>query len=183
MENGVRDRPLDLATFFCEYSAFMGPVRTGLMEVLPGMNIAYRRPAIASVDRALLLRGFWETTAHPILVRNGGQFYQSDRITISHKKKFSFRLFARQRFLYSRYFAGIRFGREQAVARAAMCVGSLALPPLLLWRIVRDVALKKRQFADLARSLPYLMVFVLIWTWGEMVGYVCGPGDALSQIE
>ena len=142
VENGVCDTALDWATFLCEYSAFVGPIRSGPASSLPGMNVAYRRSAIAGLDRAVLLSGFWETTVHPVLSKKGFILYLSDRIVILHKKKFSFGLFARQRFLYSRYYAGLRFSRDQVAARWAMCGLTLALPPLLLFRMARNLTAK-----------------------------------------
>ena len=32
------------------------------------MNVAYRGSAIRAFDRSVLLRGFWETTVHPLLL-------------------------------------------------------------------------------------------------------------------
>src|SRR5262245_28363601 len=182
IENGVCDTALDWATFLCEYSAFVSPIRSGPTTVLPGMNIAYRRSAITKLDRAVLRCGFWETTAHPPLAQQG-VLYLSDEIRILHKKKFSFRLFARQKFLYSRYYAGLRGSQAQLAARWAMCGLTLALPPLLLVRIVRNLMSKTRLLPQLARALPLMTVFVFIGAFGEAVGYICGPGDTLSQIE
>jgi hypothetical protein len=147
------------------------------------MNVAYLRSALVELDRTVLLCGFWETTAHPILARKGFILYLSNAVSILHKKKFSFILFARQRFLYSRYYAGLRFTRNQFAARWVMCAFTLALPPLLLARIARSLAMKNRLLPQFTRALPYLAVFLLIWAWGEMVGYISGPGDALVRIE
>ncbi len=183
IENGVCDTALDWATFLCEYSAFVPPIRSGPATALPGMNVAYRRSAITELDRAILLRGFWERTVHPLLAQKGFVLYLNDEIRILHKKKFSFRLFAHQRFLYSRYYAGLRFSQVQIAARWAMCGLTLALPPLLLIRIVRNLTSKKHLLPQLARALPLITVFVLIGVCGEVVGYTLGPGDALSRIE
>jgi hypothetical protein len=183
IENGVCDTALDWATFLCEYSAFVPPIRSGPARALPGMNVAYRRSAIAELDRAVLLCRFWETTVHPLLAQKGFVLYLSDEIRILHKKKFSFRLFAHQRFLYSRHYAGLRFTQVQLAARWAMCGLTLGLPLLLLVRIVKNLTLKKRLLPQLARALPLMTVFVLIEACGEVVGYTCGPGDALSRIE
>jgi hypothetical protein len=183
VENGICDTALDWATFLCEYSTFVGPIRSGPARSLPGMNVAYLRSAITEIDRTVLLQGFWETTVHPILGQKGLILYLSNSVLILHKKRFSFALFAHQRFLYSRYYAGVRFTRNQAAARWAMCALTLALPPLLLFRIVRSLAMKKRLLPQFIRAFPYLAVFLLIWAWGEMVGYVSGPGDALLRIE
>jgi hypothetical protein len=185
VENGVCETPLDWATFLCEYSGFVEPVGCGQVPAscVPGMNIAYRRSAIAEIDRAILSRGFWETTVHPLLAEKGLSFYLSNNIRILHKKKFSFHLFAKQRFLYSRYYAGIRFGSDQFAVRIVMCGLALALPPLLIFRMARNIVAKKRLLPELIRASPYLTIFALIWAWGEAVGYIFGPEDALSRIE
>src|SRR5262249_48922486 len=129
-----------------------------------------------------LTRGFWETTVHPLLEEKGLRFYLSDSITLLHKKRFSFRLFATQRFLYSRYYAGIRFNSDQAATRLAMSALTFALPPLLLYRMARSTA-QKHRLPQFMRGLPYMILFVLIWACGEVVGYLFGPGSALSKIE
>jgi hypothetical protein len=183
VENGICDTAFDWATFLCEYSTFVGPIRSGPARSLPGMNVAYLRSAIIEIDRTVLLRGFWETTVHPVLAQKGLILYLSSSVLILHKKKFSFALFAQQRFLYSRYYASLRFTRSEVAARWAMCALTSALPPLLLFRIIRSLVVKKRLFPQFIRAFPYLVVFVLIWAWGEMVGYISGPGDALLRIE
>ena len=183
VENGVCDTSLDWATFLCEYSGLIAPVPDGPARALPGMNVAYRRDVLAGLDRALLTSGFWETTVHPVLAARGQVLYSANAVRMLHKKRFSFGLFAAQRFLYSRYYAGRRFGRAEAARRWAACAMTLALPPLLLFRIARGVLAKRRLRGELASALPHLGVFVLIWAAGEMAGYALGPGDALSRIE
>jgi hypothetical protein len=183
VENGVTDSALDWATFLCEYSAFVGPVPNGPAPSLPGMNIAYRRSALVELGREVLTRGFWETTVHPLFTGKNLLLYQSNSIQIFHKKKFSLQLFVHQRFLYSRYYAGLRLHRSRPAARLLMSILTLGLPALLLLRICRNLMAKKRLTVQFARALPYLTVFVVIWACGELVGYVIGPGDALSRIE
>jgi hypothetical protein len=184
VENGLCETALDWATFLCEYSSFMGPVRSGPVAAasVAGMNVAYRHSAIAGIDRTTLTRGFWETTVHPLFTQKGLSFHLSEGITILHKKKFSFRLFAMQRFLYSRYYAGIRFTPNQRTRRFTMCALTLLLPPLLLFRMARSTA-RKQRLRQLISAFPYLALFALIWAGGELVGYALGPGDALSRIE
>ncbi len=183
VENGVHDTALDWATFLCEYSASLAPVPEGPAMALPGMNVAYRRSVLVELDRTLLTKGFWETTVHPEVLRRGLKLYSTNKIVIYHCKKFSFGLFARQRFLYSRYFAGLRFERGQYGWRACAFALSTVLPLVLLYRISRQVWAKGRLRGELASALPSLFVFVVIWSLGEMAGYMTGQGNALSRIE
>jgi len=183
VENGVHDSALDWATFFCEYSDFLEAVEEGTCTVLPGMNMAYRRSAFEGIDSELLGRGFWETSVHPVLLRKGLKMYSSNKIKVYHCKKFSFGLFARQRFLYSRYYAGRRFSRNQVMKRTIACLASVLLPPLLLYRSFRQIRAKNRLLGEFLSALPLLIVFHIIWAYGEMVGYALGEGGALARIE
>jgi hypothetical protein len=180
--NGVDDTSYDWATFLCEYSFFYPPVTEGVSDVLPGMNVAYRRAALERVPRELLTGGFWETTAHPLLRKQGGKFISLNAMRMNHCKRFSKKLFSRQRYVYSRYYAGIRFPQGQILRRCVAAVLCLALPPVLLWRMHRATHAKHLQ-GPFLRALPSLCVLVVIWSLGEIVGYLGGPGRALSEIE
>lgn len=182
VENAVADTALDHATFLCEYAAFLPPVPEGAAGVLPGMNIAYERAALARLDARELSAGFWEATAHPALARAGGRLVSTNRVRILHAKRFGARFFMEQRFLYSRHFAGTRFRPSRAAHRALAFAGAAILPALLLARIAR-AALAKGHARELLVALPWLAVFVATWAAGEMAGYAAGPGDALRHIE
>jgi hypothetical protein len=182
VDNGVYDTSYDWATFLCEYSFFYPPVAEGQSDILPGMNVAYRRSALASVPRELLTSGFWETTVHSVLRKQGGKFVSLNAMRMNHCKRFSRKLFSRQRYVYSRYYAGIRFGRGEILRRCIAAVLCMALPPLLLWRMRKATSAKRLQ-EPFRRALPSLCGLVIIWSFGEMVGYLAGPGRALAEIE
>lgn len=183
IENGVRDSALDWATFLCEYSNFLEPVEEGISTVLPGMNIAYHRSVFEDLDDHLLSSGFWETTLHPVLIDQGLKLYSTNKIRLYHCKKFSFGLFAKQRYLYSRYYAGLRFSRTQLLKRILACGMTLLLPPLLLYRSFKQLQGKKKLRSEYRTAVPMLILFYTIWAYGEMVGYALGDGGALARIE
>lgn len=183
VDNGVSERALDWATFLCEYAAFAPPIADGAGAPLAGMNVLYRRAALAECPEELLNRGFWETTVHPWLADRGKQLVATNRVSISHCKKFSFRLFASQRYVYSRYYAGIRFPRERLALRWMVALGTPVLPLLLTTRLVRAAAKKPQIAGPARRAVGYLFVFFVIWAAGEAVGYLMGPGRALEAIE
>jgi glycosyltransferase involved in cell wall biosynthesis len=183
VENGVTGTPLDWATFLCEYSFFLTPVQEGELEVIPGMNVCYRHNVLKDVDRNLLTSGFWETTVHPVLLQNKQKLYSTNDIKLFHSKEFSFGLFAKQRLIYSRYYAGLRFKKSDYLHRMGACAATIALPPLLLFRMYKQMRSKGRFFKEFKSALPILFVFTIIWALGEMQGYILGPGDALAKIE
>ncbi|VAW53770.1 hypothetical protein MNBD_GAMMA05-1260 [hydrothermal vent metagenome] len=183
VENGVCDTALDWATFLCEYSYFLDPIEEGESTVLAGMNVAYRRSILVGINRDLLTRGFWETTVHPVLLEKGFKLYSSNRIKLYHSKKFSLALFLRQRFIYSRYYAGSRFQKRDWGKRVMMCGVTLALPVLLMFRHRQQIKAKGRLANESKRAIPYLMLFYTVWALGEMVGYLFGSGESLDHIE
>lgn len=183
VENGVGESALDWATFFCEYGGFLKPVGEGEALFLPGMNTAYRRSALLDLETGLLTKGFWETTVHPVLRARGYKFFSSNGITVYHKKKFSLSLFVTQRFLYSRYFAGLRFEAGEGIMRLLAFCGTVVLPLLILYRLCRSVWIKRRLRKELLLAMPFLFLFSLVWALGEMAGYAAGGGNALSKLE
>lgn len=183
VENGVHDNAHDWATFLCEYSGAIGPCPEGPTHQVPGMNVAYRRDVLESMDIDVLTSGFWETTVHPKLREENQTILSTNAIKLFHSKKFSFGLFCRQRFVYSRYYAGLRHPKEDRVNRAMSTVKSLLLPPLLIFRFVTNVTSKNRLQKEMAMAFPFLLIHSVIWTAGEMYGYLFGPKDALLEIE
>ena len=183
VENGACDTALDWATFLCEYSYFLDPVEEGETTVLTGMNVAYHRSVFDGLDRKLLTSGFWETTVHPVLVEKSRKLYSTNKIKLYHSKKFSFGLFVRQRFIYSRYYAGSRYSRRQLMKRIAVCCATVILPVLLLYRSRKQIKAKNRLAAEFRLAVPYLFLFYVVWSLGEMTGYIFGSGDALANIE
>lgn len=182
VENGVKDTNFDWATYLCEYSAFSAPVVEGVANDVPGMNVAYRRSALLSVPREKLTSGFWETTLHGYFVSEGKRFNSRNAIKMYHCKKFSPGLFYSQRFTYSRYYAGLRFGKSGLVKRLAAAGATVLLPPLLFWRMVKATGAKNLG-KEFRRASPSLFALVFVWAVGEMAGYLFGPGDALARIE
>lgn len=180
--NGIKDRGFDWATFLCEYSYFSPPVVEGVSRVLPGMNVAYRREVLAAVPRETLTSGFWETTLHNKLIADDGILLSLNSLVMYHCKRFSFSLFARQRFIYSKYYAGLRSEHSGAGKRLTMATASLALPPVLLWRMF-TASRQKNLLREFLTALPSLSLLVIIWSIGESVGALAGPGNALARIE
>ncbi len=183
VENGVTGRALDWATYLCEYAAFAPPIDEGPGASLAGMNVLYKRSVLEERAPEVLTRGFWETTVHPLLEQQGKLLLSTNAIRILHCKKFSFGLFAAQRFAYSRYYAGIRFPRERRLVRWVAALATPVLPALLTFRLVRAARRKASISNQTLRAIPYLFVFFVIWAVGEAVGYVSGPGESLRAIE
>lgn len=183
VSNGVYETKLDWATFLCEYASLVPPIFTGFNSSIAGMNVAYRRAIFANVDEDKLTKGFWETTLHPEFARAGFTMISDNAIQIEHCKRFDFGFFVKQRFMYSRYFAGTRYEREERFKRFVFTLATPVLPMILLFRLLLISYEKKAIRSYVFGAAFYLVIFFLVWAAGEAVGYVLGPGRALEKIE
>jgi hypothetical protein len=172
---------LDRAAFLCEYSHCMPPLAGGPVSWLPGNNVIYRSE-VAREFTPMLRAGSWENDMHDAIRARGGQLEMVAEGTVGHDKHYSLGEYLSQRYLYSRSYAGRRSQQASLARRAVYAVGSFALPPLLLWRILKRVGHRPAHRSTLVKSLPLIGLFVLSWAAGELVGYVAGPGDALSKV-
>ncbi len=185
VENGSRDRLVDWAVFFCEYSTFMLPLPRGLAEDIPGNNASYKNRAFKGIlhPEETLTSGFWESTLHRELQARGERFFLEPSMVVYHKKRFGFWYFISQRYHYSRYYAGRLVSGTSAPRRVLRSAAALALPLLLMSRIARRIVRKRRHLKELLLATPLLIVFTGTWAIGEMVGGVLGPGQSLGEVE
>jgi hypothetical protein len=181
IDNAARTSVIDWAAFLCEYSHCITPLPAGPTSALPGNNVVY--------DRALLFRyrdtiaaGKWENYLHDAMHRDGVPMVLRPEIGVGHKKHYTVGEYLSQRFLYARSYAGERVKEMPLAKRLAYGAAAFALPPLLMYRTVARVLAKRRYRMQLVLSIPLLVLFILSWTAGEVVGYWTGPADSLSRV-
>lgn len=182
IDNGCIDRVIDWATFFCEYYKFMSPIRASETEFLPGHNVSYKRKALETGSLEAMSNGFWDSTLHPELQRRGYKFRMEPNLRVLHQKHIGFFEFIEQRYLYSRYYAGSLARDRSLLYRAAYSFACLALPVILLYRILSCGFAKRAFQRELLLSTPFLVTFTLVWAFGEMVGSLFGRGASLALI-
>lgn len=181
VENAATEKLVDWAAFLCEYSQLIPPLPSGPVGGVTGNNTVYRRDVLvryAEVWQA----GRWENYLHDALRRDGVLLHQHPEIVVGHKKHYTVWEYLSQRYLYARSYAGGRVAGMPVARKLAYGCAAFLLPPLLMVRIVGTIWRKGRHRAQLLRSLPLLILFTGGWGVGEIVGYWCGPGDALSRV-
>jgi hypothetical protein len=166
----------------CEYSGYLPPQSRDIVDDIPGMNVAYRRDAL-EVPRERLVSGFWESTVHPQLAVEGRRFVRIPELVMGHRKRFGFVYFLQQRFHYSRYFAGVRFPSTMFARRLLYALLSPALAAIVPVRVLRSVWPRREYRGPALRAFPSIVCFSLAWAFGELVGYLAGPGASLLEIE
>lgn len=180
VRNVKTGRARDWAPFFCEYSAFMEPSATGPVDDLTGMNVSYDREALAEMAD-LLAEGRWESDLHPRLRERGYELWAAQGAVIEHAKDFGFFEFASQRYHYSRSFAGMR-NPSLGKRRLLYALATPLLVPLLARRIVSNVRSRPAYRPAFRKAAPLVLVYTLIWAFGELVGYVFGGGRSILRV-
>ena len=172
----------DWVVYFCEYSGALPPVPRGETDHLNDANIAYRRRLL--LDHAGRLDdGYWPMTLHPWLRQQGIKLLSAPEMVVYHRGPFDFAYYLRQRFWFSRAFAGVRARTQAPWWRVAYLVGAPLIPLLLLGRMTRTVLAKRCRVRQFALSLPLTIPALVVLVAGEWTGCLLGPGDALSRVE
>ena len=172
----------DWVVYFCEYNDSIPPVIEGDTYQLNGANAVYRRELL--LDHAdLLSDGDWEATLHPALVAEGVKFLSVAEMAVRKRGPFSYGYYLRQRYLFSRAFAGARAENMSALKRAVYLLATPLVPGLVLFRIGSRLWAKRYRLGRFAMALPLILPALIVLAVGETVGYLLGPGDALSKVE
>jgi hypothetical protein len=181
VENG-QSGLVNWAVFFCEYTPYMSPVAEGETDDLPGNNIAYKRPFLLRHSR-VLDEGKWESWINDRIRADGIPIASTNAMVVHHIKPFRLGYFLAQRFHFARSFAGMRRADQPWPVRLVYGAGSLALPGLLFARVTRQVFRKRRHLGRFAVASPLVLLFLTVGAFGEMVGYLFGPGGSLDKVE
>lgn len=176
------DRVADWVVYFLEYNGALPPAPAGETRDLNDANIVYRRAALVA-HANLLDEGYWPMTLHPTLLAEGRKFASVPEMVVYHRGPFRFGYYLRQRFLFSRAFAGVRARNQGALGRWTYILAAPIMPFMLLARIARTVLAKRCRVGKFFAALPMLVPALVVLVAGEWVGCVFGPGDALSRVE
>jgi hypothetical protein len=175
-------RRRDWVVYFCEYTASLPPAPRGETEDLNDANITYRRRLL--LDHVHLLDdGYWPMRLHPTLRAKGVKLLSVPEMIVYHRGPFDFAYYLRQRFLFSRAFAGVRARTRSPLWRLAYILGAPLVPPMLLGRMTRQVIKKRSRVGQFVLTLPLMVPALLVLVAGEWTGCLLGPGDALSKVE
>lgn len=182
VSNAATDRLVDRAAYFCEYGHMLTPLPSGPVDWVTGNNVAYESGLLRRFWH-VIQEDRWEDRLHSAFREGGEPLTLRADIIVEHKMHYRSALeYAGQRYLYSRAFAGMRLRGAGLLKAVLYSVGACALPAVLLARIVKSGWAAPRFRADLAKSLPLLVMFVSAWALGEAVGALAGPGDALGRV-
>jgi len=172
---GCVDPPLDTdtrtwATYFLRYSNLQ-LLRSGPVAEIAADNASYRRDDLVAWGKHLG-DGFWEPDFHRHLARQGGHliFRKDIRVRLAESS-------GAARFCVQRFHHGRQFGKSRAAAgglrrRAYRIVTAPLIPVVILTKLLLRVLRGGRYGLRFLQALPLLLLFVMSWSAGEMVGYL-----------
>jgi hypothetical protein len=179
------DRRRDWVVYFSEYHNYLPPWAEGDREHLNGANIAYSREKVLR-HRSVLGTGWWEAGLHPLLAREG-RFRAIPAMGAHHMGPFDYGYYLEQRYLLSRVWGGTQRTKAGLGKRLVYLVAAPVFPFLLLVRIAARVLAPPTRTGKLVGrfvvALPLLVPVAIAYVWGEWLGYLVGPGDALERVE
>lgn len=181
VDNAATGNLVDRAAFLCEYSHCLNPPPNGPAPWLTGNNVTYRKSLLQRFN-STLRQGRWEDALHDAFRDAGITLISQPDIRVGHNKHYSIGEYTSQRYLYSRAYAAMRVRNAPNIKRLLFGCATIALPPLIYWRVISEVMKSGRYRRELFRSLPLLAVFAVAWALGEAMGYWCGDGGALAKV-
>ncbi len=179
---GAGDRSLvRWATFFSEYVAFLPPLAAGVSNELTGNNLAYKRTVLGELE-PLRREGFWKTFFNKRLQANGHQLWTDPSLVVRLRKPIPFLEFFRSRYHHGRCYSAMRAAEAPEIERWLRTLTVPLLPALALFRQARCLWPKGRYRRKFLMAAPLLFLFDVSWAWGELWGYLRGPGRSTSQL-
>lgn len=179
VENGATGNAIDWAQFLVANGPFMGPLRPGTPQRLPGQaNLSYKRRALPPDP---LDRGVLETFENRPLAA-GGRLLVDDALVVEHVQSVGLRGSCALNYHNGRSIAGFRLAHMSAAERLVRLGGVVVLPVYMLMRTLAAVLPKRRHVREVLASLPFLALFLCCHAAGEAVGYVAGPGSSPARL-
>jgi hypothetical protein len=173
IENG-RDRPLNWAVYFCDFGRYQRPLPEGPAAYVSDVNICYKRAALERV-RDLWRTRYHETTVHWALQRAGETLFLSPAAVVDEiRDHLTLASLVRERMAWGRLFAYTRARELRVLRRLALTFLSLVLPVVLFFRLALLQRRKRVTFRRFVEVGPVVLLLLIAWSLGEMIGYATG---------
>jgi len=178
VEPGAFRRALDWAAYFCEFARYMLPLPPAPTH-LPGANVAYRRASLPDPTR-LEAEGFYETFVNAA-IGTGAALASDPTLIVRHERTWRAETVLATRFHHGRGFAALRVRGRPARQRLPYLALAMALPPILVARVLGETVRRRRLIGRAVRAMPWIVALSVSWSLGEFAGYLAGPGASLER--
>jgi hypothetical protein len=167
------DSALNWSIYLRELGSYMTPVEEGPSHALTDCNVTYKRAALEAVA-PVWEREFHEPSVHDALQKLGGQLWLAPSLVTYQQREIHVLPAIRERFEFGRLYGSLRAAQVSAGKRLVLIAASPVLPLLLVGRVLRGVVRRERYIGECLMALPWLVLWSVIWSWGEFIGYVTG---------
>ena len=144
--------------------------------------VAFKKEVLTRYLQSLEV-GYWEAYLYSKLREENATLFSEPRMIVFHTGPFHYGYYLRQRYLFSRAYAGAHRSVMPASRLLMYIAASPALPVLLLARMGARVWQKRHRVTRFVQCLPLLVPVSFVYVFGELAGYLAGPGDSLLKVE
>jgi hypothetical protein len=173
VENAIA-RPLNLAVCLSDFSHYLNPVPAGPSRTATDVNVSYKRAPLEAIAPVWRSR-FHERLVHAALIAAGHTLALSPSIVV-HQRRTGLTAGEAlvERFVWGRSYAATRAEEWGTARRWFYAACAIALPGVLVVRVMRTAVARHRMSTAVVLSLPWLCLLSVAWSLGELTGY-CGP--------
>lgn len=171
-----RGSAAEWALTFIEYGRYFRREPEGEVADLSSINVAYDAERLRAALPAAA-QGLFEVELHTRMRARGGHFWRVPGATMFDENKTSLGCAMRAQYHHGRLFGGGRVQGRSLLVRHARAALALAVPAILLGRIIREAG-AAGQLVNVVRCLPALLLLLGAWSSGEAVGSLFSPGQS-----
>jgi len=177
IRNGNPDSIVSWADFYVCYGEWSHPVTSGRVHRLPADHSSYKRDILLASETPLrdlmedeyFLHGHLEAQGYGLLLESG--------TSSSHINLAAWSTWIPSRYYKGRHFAGT-WAREWLWPRRLLYgLASPVIPLIRLWRIQKRIR-RGQTWRFLVTVLPVVALGLTVECFGEVLGFVAGPGNA-----
>ena len=177
LQNENPQTAISRACMLVDYGLWTAPAEPGEVDHVAGHNSSYKRSVLLAHGDRLETVLQAETLFHWELRRGGERLYLQPEARLRHRNMTLLRPALDSQYQNGRSFAGNRALAWGPLRRAGYALGTVLLPALRMWRMLR------RSAPDMTGRVPPLVLAMLIAaSLGELVGYLLGPGRSMNRL-
>jgi Glycosyl transferase family 2 len=179
--NANPDDPVGWADILIGYSQWLYPNHGGEMNHLPGHNSSYKRHILLEYGSELERLLEAESVLHWDLISKGYKLYLEPAAKVYHLNFGVLSTLVKVHYYTGIMFAASRCQSWPRLKRASFALGSLLIPVIRIYRIVKNYSGSLDLFKTKPQVYPILVLGLLMSSIGEMMGYVSGSGNSLQK--
>jgi Glycosyl transferase family 2 len=182
MRNANPETLVSWADLLLGYGRWLAPGRRGLMEMLPGHNISYKRRVLLDYDGDLDRLMEAETVLMWELRSRGHTLLFEPAATTAHTNFSRMAVWLDAQWHLGRVFAATRAAEWPRAKRAAYAAATPAIPLIRLYHIVRYGSRNGVSTRTIASTLPVLAIGLAVDFVAQATGALFGNGASVARL-